>query len=65
MRSFIRIVLLLLLPCSGIAQDTVITISPNAMKSNFIALGNIDGWIFRKGNDISWAAKEIGTAGWQ
>ena len=65
MRSFIRIALLLLLPCSGIAQDTVITISPNAMKSNFIALGNIDGWIFRKGNDISWAAKEIDTAGWQ
>ena len=35
------------------------------MKSNYIALGDIDGWIFRKGNDISWARKEIDTAGWQ
>ena len=65
MKSFIKIVLLLLLPFSLVAQDTTITISPNTMKSNSIALGDIDGWLFRKGNDISWARKEIDTAGWQ
>ena len=35
------------------------------MKSNYTSLGDIDGWLFRKGNDISWARKEIDTAGWQ
>ena len=65
MKLLSKITLLFLLPFSLVAQDTTITISPQAMKSNFIALGNIDGWIFRKGNDISWARKEIDTAGWQ
>jgi signal transduction histidine kinase len=65
MKLLSKIVLLLLLPFSVVAQDTTITISPQTMRSNSIALGNIDGWIFRKGDDISWARKEIDTVGWQ
>ena len=65
MKFLSKIALLLLLPFSLVAQDTTITISPQAMKSNFIALGDMDGWLFRKGNDISWARKEIDTGGWQ
>jgi len=65
MKLLSKILLLLLLPFSLVAQDTTITISPQTMKSNFIALGDIDGWLFRKGNDISWAGKEIDTVGWQ
>ena len=65
MGRFTKILSLLLLPIFVMAQDTTITISPQTMKSNSIALGDIDGWLFRKGNDISWARKEIDTAGWQ
>ena len=65
MKLLSKIVLLLLLPFLLVAQDTTITISPQTMKSNSIALGDTDGWLFRKGNDISWARKEIDTAGWQ
>jgi signal transduction histidine kinase len=65
MKLLSKIVLLLLLPFSLVAQDTTITISPQTMNSNSTPLGDIDGWLFRKGNDISWARKEIDTAGWQ
>jgi two-component system, NtrC family, sensor kinase len=65
MKLLSKILLLLLLPFSLIAQDTTITISPQTMKSNYTSLGDIDGWLFRKGNDISWARKEIDAEGWQ
>src|SRR5258705_10427410 len=65
MKLFLKILLLLLLSFSLVAQDTTITISPQAMKSEGIALGDLDGLVFRKGNDISWARKEIDTVGWQ
>ena len=65
MKLLSKIVLLLLLPFSLVAQDTTITISPQTMNSNSRSLGDLDGWLFRKGNDISWARKEIDTAGWQ
>jgi len=65
MKLLSKILLLLLLPSSLIAQDTTITISPQTMKSNYTSLGDIDGWLFRKGNDISWARKEIDAEGWQ
>ena len=65
MKLLSKIVLLLLLPFSLVAQDTTITISPQTMKSNYTSLGDIDGWLFRKGNDISWARKEIDDEGWQ
>lgn len=29
-----------------------------------IQIGNLDGWIFREGNDASWAEKEINPSGW-
>src|SRR5438046_6678943 len=65
MRLYIKILLLLLLPCSGIAQDTTVTISPAMATSHSIALGNTDGWLFKQGNDIAWAQKDISTAGWK
>jgi len=64
-RLYIKILLLLLLPCSGIAQDTTVTISPAMATSHSIALGNTDGWLFKQGNDIAWAQKDISTAGWK
>ena len=65
MSRFTKILSLLLLPIFVLTQDTTITISPQTMNSHFTPLGDIDGWLFRKGNDISWARKEIDTAGWQ
>ena len=65
MQIVIKILLFLFFPFSLIAQDTSITISPKTMRSNAISLGDIDGWLFRKGNNISWAGKAIDTAGWQ
>ncbi len=30
-----------------------------------IPLGDVNGWLFREGNDSTWADKNINTAGWQ
>ena len=49
----------MLLPFSVTAQDTTITISPAMLTPDYISLGNIDGWIFRQGNDIAWAKEDI------
>src|SRR6266513_4053752 len=65
MKSFIKILLFLLLPCSAIAHDKTITISPGIAVSHSIPLGNIDGWIFRQGHDTAWAKQDINLTGWQ
>ena len=65
MRAFIKISLLLLLPFSGMGQDTAITISPGMLTPDYISLGNIDGWIFRPGNDTAWEKSDINIAGWK
>jgi hypothetical protein len=33
-------------------------------KDQIIPLSPIDGWLFRKGNDTSWAAKQLNTSDW-
>src|SRR5690242_8241279 len=72
MRLYIQTMLLLLLPCFVTAQDTVITITPNMLDLNrntsvrgFTTLGNSNGWIFRQGNNPTWANTNINTAGWK
>ena len=65
MRLFIKILLLLSMPFLGVAQDTLVTISPGLMRSDAIKLGNINGWIFKKGNDTLWAGKDIDVSEWQ
>src|SRR5438477_634163 len=65
MRSFITILLLLFLSCSGRAQDTTIAISPAMVTSHSIALGNINGWLFKQGHDTAWAKTDISITGWK
>src|SRR6188768_3259327 len=65
MKAFIKIVLLLLLSYSGISQDTTVTISPYMATAHYISLGNMNGWLFKKGNDTAWAKKEIDLTGWE
>ena len=64
--KYIKIYLLLLLSFHGKAQDTTITFTPATIsKQGHIALGDIDGWIFRQGNDTSWANSRIDNSSWQ
>src|SRR5258705_3268097 len=65
MKSLIKFLLFLLLPCSAIAQDTTITISPAIETSHYISLGRMDGWLFKKGHDTGWAKQNINLTGWQ
>src|SRR5215831_13691389 len=49
----------------GIPQDSAITISAKPLDNNEqILLSAIDGWLFKPGNDPSWASNEINTSGW-
>ncbi len=65
MKSFIKIFLLLLFSYSAIAQDTTISISPAMATSHYISLGNMNGWLFKKGHDTAWAKKDIDLTGWE
>src|SRR6185369_15015090 len=63
--KYIKIYLLLLLSIHGEAQDTTIIFTRAMMNQGYIALGDTDGWIFRQGNDTSWANSSIENKGWQ
>jgi len=68
MKLYIQTLLLLLLPLLAIAQDTTITITPKMLDPNSwstVLLGDKDGWIFKQGNDSSWAKTDINTADWK
>jgi two-component system NtrC family sensor kinase len=66
MKNFIKILLLLLLPAAAMAQDSMVTITPGVFNENgqyFIV--KADGWLFKQGNDTTWARKDIDTKSWQ
>ena len=65
MKLLSKIVLLLLLPFSLIAQDTTITISPQNDEIKFHSIRQILTGGYSERATISWARKEIDTAGWQ
>ncbi|HVX27609.1 MAG TPA: hypothetical protein VHB70_14760 [Parafilimonas sp.] len=67
MKFLIRLLLLLILPLTAMAQDAVVTISPSMFnkESNQLFLSTMDGWIFKQGNDTAWAKKDIVTTGWR
>jgi sensor histidine kinase YesM len=51
---------------SGWAQDSVTLISAKMFdREDKIGLSVMKGWLFREGNDSSWANKEINTSGWR
>ncbi len=49
------------------AQETTIVLSPAMYEKNFeqIFISALDGWIFKEGNDSSWAEKDIDLNGWK
>jgi signal transduction histidine kinase len=68
MKGNIQILLLVLLPSLAVAQDTTITITPKMLDPNnwsSVSFGDKNGWIFRQGNDTTWAKPDINTANWK
>lgn len=67
MKYLLKIALFLFLPFFGWAQDSVVKITPVKFNKevNYLDIDAIDGWIFHKGNDSSWAKNNIDTAGWE
>ena len=49
------------------AQDTTILLSPSmfGQTSQEIIISQMDGWLFKEGNDTSWAGKIIDNTGWK
>ncbi len=62
-----KIVLLLLLPMIGWAQNSVVNITPEKFRkeTDVFTIDAADGWLFHKGNDSSWAKNIIDTTGWE
>ena len=49
------------------AQDSTVVLSTSMFDKYFqiIPLTGKDGWIFKEGNDTSWASKDLSTIGWK
>ncbi len=68
MKSFITILMLFFFGlhfCK--AQDSTVTLSPTMFDKDDeeIFISAMDGWLFKEGNDTSWAKKDIDIAGWK
>jgi len=62
----IKLYFLLLLSFSGKAQDSTTTLTQAMVNKEYlILLSNNDGWVFRLGNDTTWAKSSIDYGGWQ
>ena len=67
MKYVLKIVLLLFIPFIGLAQDSVIIITPENFSKDLdsYALASTDGWIFHQGNDSNWAKETIDVTDWK
>src|SRR6201995_4545716 len=67
MKFLIRLLLILLLPLTAFAQDSVVTVIPSMFDktSDQLFLSSMNGWIFKQGNDTAWARKDIVTTDWR
>ena len=67
MKYILKIALLLFIPFIGLAQDSVIIITPENFSKDLdsYALASADGWIFHQGNDSNWAKETIDVTDWK
>jgi two-component system NtrC family sensor kinase len=66
MKKYFKIVLLLLLPATTMAQDKIVNITPGVFNENGLYfIVKADGWLFKQGSDTAWARKDIDTKNWQ
>ena len=63
----LKILLLICLPVFALAQDsaTLISASDFDKASDQVFLANMNGWLFREGNDLAWAKEDVETSGWE
>ncbi len=60
------IIFLLLFSIAINAQDSTVVLSVNSFdKENTIELSKQEGWVFKSGNDPSWADKNLNTSDWK
>lgn len=46
-------------------SDSIVSFSSDAFGGNYeLYISNLDGWLFKEGNDTLWAAKDINTEDW-
>jgi two-component system, NtrC family, sensor kinase len=66
-KNSVKIVLLLLLPIFGRAQDSAVTITTAMFNKPLdnAYLAPLNGWLFKQGSDTAWAAKDLNTSGWK
>jgi two-component system NtrC family sensor kinase len=65
MKKFLMMVLLLL-PGAVMAQDTASTVSPSMFNQyRLYHISTAKGWLFKQGNDTTWAKKDVDVRGWQ
>jgi two-component system NtrC family sensor kinase len=67
MKLFISITLFFLIGFQAcFAQDSTVMLTSNMLDSatNSIFLSNIKGWLFKKGNNMAWSAKDYDVDGW-
>ena len=51
---------------SALAQDKIVKLSSDMFTGNQeIQLAPLDGWIFKKGNDIDWSKADLPTTDWK
>jgi signal transduction histidine kinase len=67
MKSFVKLLLLVIFPFFTNGQDTAIRLTPSMVDPQYHALllNNLDGWLFKKGNDANWAKKDIDITTWR
>ncbi|MGZ3755137.1 MAG: hypothetical protein ACXVJE_07955, partial [Mucilaginibacter sp.] len=66
MKVLFKIISLLMLPVALMAQDTALVIKPTQLSENgLFYICKANGWLFKQGNDTTWATKNIDVSGWQ
>src|SRR5258708_25670045 len=67
MKSFCKTILFLFIGIHyAFAQDSIVLLSAKMFdKDEQIVLSGKDGWLFKQGNDFSWANKNINASGWR
>jgi len=65
MKNLITIVLVMISMAVNAQDSTVVLSSKTFGKDNTIALSKKEGWVFKSGNDSTWADTNLNTADWK
>ena len=67
MKKVFIIILFLLLPILGLAQNAVVNIAQSDFDKDLDSynISAVDGWVFHPGNNNEWSKQNIDVSGWQ